>query len=189
MNSSYNVSSSTLRVMTEEFQRGFDICEKTKMTSGNGKAGSKHTYGMLQCHLHPGDFSDRSKSFHCCFFMGLRKKQDAPTREGEQFDIRATVEEFKLVISMYSLWKPRMEIQAPHIKRQNVPSFVFPNGIRPLRPPPKADKETSGMKKPASESPPVGDEGPSGTINTKEAVELKKRKPLGDPTDASPEYK
>ncbi|XP_020100849.1 nuclear poly(A) polymerase 1-like [Ananas comosus] len=27
MNSSYNVSSSTLRVMTEEFQRGFDICE------------------------------------------------------------------------------------------------------------------------------------------------------------------
>lgn len=27
MNSSYNVSSSTLRIMTEEFQRGYDICE------------------------------------------------------------------------------------------------------------------------------------------------------------------
>ena len=27
MNSSYNVSSSTLRIMTEEFQRGHDICE------------------------------------------------------------------------------------------------------------------------------------------------------------------
>lgn len=27
MNSSYNVSSSTLRIMTEEFKRGHDICE------------------------------------------------------------------------------------------------------------------------------------------------------------------
>lgn len=27
MNSSYNVSSSTLRIMTEEFQRGNEICE------------------------------------------------------------------------------------------------------------------------------------------------------------------
>ncbi|XP_020100843.1 nuclear poly(A) polymerase 1 [Ananas comosus] len=233
MNSSYNVSSSTLRVMTEEFQRGFDICEAMEanrsewdtlfvpypffeaykhyleidITAENeddlrkwkGWVESrlrtltlkieKHTYGMLQCHPHPGDFSDKSKSFHCCFFMGLRKKQDAPTREGEQFDIRATVEEFKLAIGMYSLWKPGMEIQVSHIKRRNVPSFVFPNGIRPLRPPPKADKETSSQKKLASESVPAGDEGPSGTINTKEAVESRKRKQLGDPTEASPEFK
>jgi len=27
MNSSYNVSASTLRIMTEEFQRGSDVCE------------------------------------------------------------------------------------------------------------------------------------------------------------------
>jgi len=31
MNSSYNVSASTLRVMTEEFQRGSDICEVRRL--------------------------------------------------------------------------------------------------------------------------------------------------------------
>ncbi|CAL5442342.1 unnamed protein product [Camellia sinensis] len=31
MNSSYNVSSSTLRIMTEEFQRGNEMCEQTRL--------------------------------------------------------------------------------------------------------------------------------------------------------------
>lgn len=58
-----------------------------------------------------------------------------PAHEGEQFDIRTTVEEFKQsVVAMYSLWKPGMEIQVSHIKRRNVPLFVFPGGVKPSRP-------------------------------------------------------
>ena len=89
---------------------------------------------MLQCHPHPGDFSDSSRSFHCCFFMGLQRKQGVPASEGEQFDIRRTVEEFKHNVNMYTLWKPGMEIHVSHVKRRNIPNFVFPSGIRPSRP-------------------------------------------------------
>lgn len=66
--------------------------------------------------------------------MGLQRKQGVPSHEGEQFDIRATVEEFKLTVGMYTLWKTGMEIQVHHIKRRNVPLFVFPGGVRPSRP-------------------------------------------------------
>ncbi|KAB1223786.1 Poly(A) polymerase [Morella rubra] len=101
----------------------------------------RDTYKMLQCHPHPGDFSDRSRPFHCCYFMGLQRKQEVPVNEGEQvdirltqFDIRLTVEEFKHNVNMYSYWKPGMEIRVSHVKRRNIPNFVFPGGIRPSRP-------------------------------------------------------
>ncbi|RZC81192.1 hypothetical protein C5167_043776 [Papaver somniferum] len=179
MNSSYNVSSSTLRVMTEEFQRGHEICEAMELNKAdwnnlfeqypffdayknylqieisaendddlrNWKGWvesrlrqltlkiERHTFGMLQCHPHPGDFSDKSKRCHCCYFMGLQRNQGVPVHEGEQFDIRATVEEFKLSVGMYTLWKPGMEIYVSHIRRRNIPSFVFPGGVRPSRSP------------------------------------------------------
>ncbi|XP_068636674.1 nuclear poly(A) polymerase 1-like [Aristolochia californica] len=182
MNSSYNVSLSTLRVMTEEFQRGKEICEvmednkadwnslfehypffeayknylQIDITAENdddlrnwkGWVESrlrlltlnieKHTFGMLQCHPHPGDFSDKSRHFHCCFFMGLQRKKGVPVNEGEQFDIRTTVEEFKNFVGMYRLWKPGMEIQVSHVKRRNIPNLVFPGGVRPSRPTTKA---------------------------------------------------
>ncbi|XP_072999052.1 nuclear poly(A) polymerase 1-like isoform X1 [Typha latifolia] len=204
MNSSYNVSSSTLRVMTEEFQRGYDICEAMEagradwdtlfepypffdsykhyleidVTAENeddlrkwkGWVESrlrtltlkieKHTFGMLQCHPHPGDFSDKSRPLHCFYFMGLQRKQDAPVHEGEQFDIRATVEEFKHTVGMYTLWKPGMEIQVSHIKRRSVPLFVFPGGVRPPRP--KAVGERNGSKSKASTS--VHVENPSDAV-------------------------
>ncbi|KAG7944713.1 hypothetical protein I3843_15G117100 [Carya illinoinensis] len=178
MNSSYNVSSSTLRIMSEEFQRGCDICEAMEISKADwdtlfetypffeayknylqidvtaesaddlrkwkGWVESRlrqltlkierHTYNMLQCHPHPGGFSDRSRAFHCCYFMGLRRKQGVPVNEGEQFDIRLTVEEFKQNVNMYSLRKPGMEICVSHVKRRNIPNFVFPGGIRPSRP-------------------------------------------------------
>ncbi|KAK8940184.1 hypothetical protein KSP40_PGU009198 [Platanthera guangdongensis] len=178
MNSSYNVSLSTLRVMTEEFQRGHELCEAMEaskaewstlfepypffesyknyleidITAANeddlrkwkGWVESrlriltlkieKHTFGMLQCHPHPNNFSDKSKTFHCCYFMGLQRKQGVRVHDGGQFDIRATVEEFKQSVNMYTLWKPGMEIQVSHIKRRNIPPFVFPSGIKPLRP-------------------------------------------------------
>ncbi|XP_022735870.1 nuclear poly(A) polymerase 1 isoform X2 [Durio zibethinus] len=178
MNSSYNVSSSTLRIMTDEFQRGSEICEAMEANKADwdtlfephaffeayknylqidisaenaddlrkwkGWVESRlrqltlkierYTYNMLQCHPHPGDFQDRSRPFHCSYFMGLQRKQGVPVNEGEQFDIRLTVEEFKHSVNVYTLWKPGMEIRVTHVKRRNIPNFVFPGGIRPLRP-------------------------------------------------------
>lgn len=178
MNSSYNVSSSTLRIMSEEFQRGSEICKAMEsnkaewdtlfepypffeayknylqidisaenaddLRNWKGWVASRlrqltlkierHTYNMLQCHPHPGDFSDKSKPFHCSYFMGLQRKQGVSANDGGHFDIRLTVEEFKQAVNVYTLWKPGMEIHVCHVKRKNVPNFVFPGGVRPPRP-------------------------------------------------------
>lgn len=178
MNSSYNVSSSTLRIMTDEFQRGSEICEAMEANKADWDALfeayaffeayknylqidisaendddlrnwkgwvesrlrqltlkiERHTYNMLQCHPHPGDFQDNSRPFHCSYFMGLQRKLGVPVNEGEQFDIRLTVEEFKHSVNTYTLWKPGMEIRVSHVKRRSIPSFVFPGGVRPSRP-------------------------------------------------------
>ncbi|KAI4350970.1 hypothetical protein L6164_005372 [Bauhinia variegata] len=178
MNSSYNVSSSTLRIMLDEFQRGNEICEAMEANKADWdtlfepylffeayknylqidiKADNaddlrnwkgwvesrlrqltlkieRHTYGMLQCHPHPGDFPDKSRPFHCCCFMGLQRKQGVPVNEGEQFDIRLTVEEFKHSVNLYTMRKPGMEIHVSHVKRRNIPNFVFPGGVRLSRP-------------------------------------------------------
>ncbi|CAK9312136.1 unnamed protein product [Citrullus colocynthis] len=177
MNSSYNVSASTLRIMTEEFRRGHDICEvmeenkadwdtlfepypffeayknylQIDITAENdddlriwkGWVESRlrqltlkierHTYNMLQCHPHPGDFSDKSRPFHHCYFMGLQRKQGVPASGGEQFDIRLTVDEFKRSVNVYAQRKRGMEIYVSHVKRRSIPNFVFPGGVRPSR--------------------------------------------------------
>lgn len=190
MNSSYNVSSSTLRIMTEEFQRGNEICEALEANKADwnklfevypffeayknylqidvaaanaddlrkwkGWVQSRlrqltlkierHTMHMLQCHPHPGDFSDESRAFHSCYFMGLQRKQGVATNEAEQFDIRTTVEEFKHAVGMYTLWKPGMELYVSHVKRKNIPNFVFPGGVRPARPIRIAGESGRGLK-------------------------------------------
>ena len=89
---------------------------------------------MLQCHPHPGDFSDKSKPFHCSYFMGLQKKNGVSVNEGGTFDMRATVKEFKQAVNVYDLWKPGMEIRVCHLKKKSIPNFVFPSGVRPPRP-------------------------------------------------------
>ncbi|KAM6586228.1 hypothetical protein CsatA_008833 [Cannabis sativa] len=89
----------------------------------------KHTLNMLQCHPHPGDFSDKSKPFHCSYFMGLKRKQQGPGLPNQDgtFDIRATIAEFKgIVLNNYTCWKSGMEIRVHHVKRKNLPSFVLP---------------------------------------------------------------
>ncbi len=96
----------------------------------------RHTYGLLQCHPHPNEFVDTSrKGHHCAFFMGLQRKQGTPQQEGQQFDIRVTVDEFRHSVNMYMNWKPGMDLYVTHVRRKQIPAYVFPNCIRPARPP------------------------------------------------------
>lgn len=70
---------------------------------------------------------------HTAFFMGLQRKQGEKVQEGQQFDIRGTVEEFRHSINMYMFWKPGMEIYVSHVRRRQIPSYVFPDGYRRAR--------------------------------------------------------
>ncbi|KAK4844454.1 hypothetical protein QYF36_020359 [Acer negundo] len=204
MNSSYNVSSSTLRIMKDEFQRGNEICEAMEKSKAdwntlfepyaffeayknylqidisaanaddlrNWKGWvesrlrqltlkiERHTFNMLQCHPHPGDFSDKSKPFHCSYFMGLQRK-GAPVNGGKPFDMRLTVDEFKHYVNLYTLWKPGMEIYVTHVKRRSLPDFVFPGGIRPSRPTKGTceRRQTSELKAPSQAISDATDDG------------------------------
>ncbi|XWS12004.1 hypothetical protein CRYUN_Cryun37aG0053000 [Craigia yunnanensis] len=175
MNSSYNVSTSTLRVMMEQFQYGNNICEKIELNrvkwtalfepylffdsyknylqvdivaadaddlrAWKGWVESRlrqltlmierDTYGLLQCHPYPHEYVDASKPCgHCAFFMGLQMKQGEIVQEGQQFDIRGSVDEFRHSISMYMFWKPGMEISVSHVHRKQLPVYVFPDGYK-----------------------------------------------------------
>ncbi|KAF8393456.1 hypothetical protein HHK36_021700 [Tetracentron sinense] len=179
MNSSYNVSTSTLRVMMEQFDNGNKICEEIELNKAQWSALfepylffetyknylqvdivaadaddlrswkgwvesrlrqltlmiERDTYGMLQCHPYPNEYVDRSKlCLHCAFFMGLQRKQGVRIQEGQQFDIRGTVDEFRHSINMYVFWKPGMEIYVSHVRRKQIPSYVFPDGYKRPRP-------------------------------------------------------
>ncbi|KAH0646652.1 hypothetical protein KY284_034536 [Solanum tuberosum] len=180
MNSSYNVSPSTLRVMMDQFQFGNKICEEVELNKAQWAALFKHylffevyknylqvdivaadnddllawkgwvesrlrqltlkierdTNGMLQCHPYPNEFVDLSKPCpHCAFFMGLQRKQGVKVQEGQQFDIRGTVDEFKQDVSMYAYWRPGMDIYVSHVRRKQIPPFVFPDGYKRPRQP------------------------------------------------------
>lgn len=180
MNSSYNVSSSTLQIMREEFQRGLRICEDLETSNKadwnmlfesfsffdaykdylqidiaaandddfrqwKGWVKSRlrlltikierDTRSMLLCHPYPCEFSDKSRAFHCCYFMGLKRQQgsDAKDNSGAVIDIRFTVQQFKHDVGRYNIWKPGMSVHVPYVKRRDLPAFVFPGGVRPLR--------------------------------------------------------
>lgn len=175
MNSSYNVSTSTLRVMMEQFQFGNKVCEEIDLNRSQWRALfepylffesyknylqvdivaadvddlrawrgwvesrlrqltlmiERDTYGKLQCHPYPHEYVDTSKQCsHCAFFMGLQRKQGEIIQEGQQFDIRGTVDEFRHSINMYMYWKPGMEIYVSHVRRKQIPSYVFPEGYK-----------------------------------------------------------
>ncbi|THF98478.1 hypothetical protein TEA_005973 [Camellia sinensis var. sinensis] len=178
MNSSYNVSVSTLRVMMEQFQFGNKICEEIELNKAQWSALfepylffesyknylqvdiiaadtddlrswkgwvesrlrqltlmiERDTYRKLQCHPYPHDYVDSSmRRSHCAFFMGLQRKQGEVIQEGQQFDIRGTVDEFRHSVNMYMFWKPGMEIYISHVRRKQIPSYVFPEGYRQSR--------------------------------------------------------
>ncbi|XP_054780692.1 nuclear poly(A) polymerase 2-like isoform X2 [Prosopis cineraria] len=183
MNSSYNVSTSTLRVMMEQFQYGNKICEEIELNKAHWRRMfepylffesyknylqvdivaadaddlltwkgwvesrlrqltlmiERDTLGKLQCHPYPHEYVDASKQCaHCAFFMGLQRKQGEIVQEGQQFDIRETVDEFRHSVNMYMFWKPGMKIHISHVLRRQIPSYVLPNGFskrsRPSRP-------------------------------------------------------
>ncbi|KAH9301128.1 hypothetical protein KI387_012711, partial [Taxus chinensis] len=69
----------------------------------------------------------------CAFFMGLQRKQGVPIQEGQQFDIRLTVDEFKQSVGRYIYWKPGMDIYVSHVRRKQIPLYVFPGGVRRTR--------------------------------------------------------
>ncbi|WVZ79792.1 hypothetical protein U9M48_027328 [Paspalum notatum var. saurae] len=179
MNSSYNVSTSTLRVMMEQFQFGNKICQEIEMNKVSWSALfepfqffeayknylqvdiiaeddedlrlwkgwvesrlrqltlkiERDTFGMLQCHPYPHEYADPSRQCaHCAFFMGLSRKEGVKIQEGQQFDIRGTVDEFRHEINMYVFWKPGMELAVSHVRRKQIPAYVFPEGYRRPRP-------------------------------------------------------
>ncbi|XP_054798930.1 nuclear poly(A) polymerase 4-like isoform X2 [Prosopis cineraria] len=178
MNSSYNVSASTLRVMMDQFQFGNKICEEIELNKAEWSALfelysffeayknylqvdiiaadaddllawkgwvesrlrlltlkiERDTNGMLQCHPNPHECTDTSKPGpHCAFFMGLQRKEGIRDQEGQQFDIRGTVDEFRQEINMFMYWKPGMEIYVSHVRRKQLPAFVFPDGYKRIR--------------------------------------------------------
>ncbi|KAE9584636.1 putative polynucleotide adenylyltransferase [Lupinus albus] len=187
MNSSYNVSTSTLRVMMEQFQYGNKICGEIELNKVHWSALfesyiffesyknylqvdivaadvddlrawkgwvesrlrqltlmiERDTLGKLQCHPYPREYMDTSRQCaHSAFFMGLQRKQGEIVQEGQQFDIRGTVEEFRHSVNMYMFWRPGMDIYVSHVRRRQIPSYVFPDGYkrpRPSRPTPQME--------------------------------------------------
>lgn len=95
----------------------------------------RDTRGMLQCHPYPIEYSDSSKPCsHSAFFMGLQRKEGLRGQGGQQFDIRGTVDEFRQEINMYAFWKPGMDIYVSHVRRKQLPAFVFPEGHKRAKP-------------------------------------------------------
>ncbi|MFS7904215.1 putative polynucleotide adenylyltransferase [Helianthus anomalus] len=68
------------------------------------------------------------------YFLGLQRKQGVSVNAAKKFDIRSTVDEFKGNVGSYTVWTPGMDISVTHIKRRDIPAFVFRGGVRPTRP-------------------------------------------------------
>lgn len=94
------------------------------------------TGNLLQCHPHPEDMEDPQKAdLHCVFYMGLARNPAVEQLEGgqQEFDIRATVEHFKDTVRGYQGWREGMDISVTHMKRKQLPDYIFPGGVRPPR--------------------------------------------------------
>ncbi|GAV65513.1 NTP_transf_2 domain-containing protein/PAP_RNA-bind domain-containing protein/PAP_central domain-containing protein [Cephalotus follicularis] len=221
MNSSYNVSISTLRVMIEQFHCGNKICEEIELNKTQWSALfepyhffeayknylqvdivaadaddllawkgwvesrlrqltlkiERDTNGMLQCHPYPNEYVDTTKQFaHCAFFMGLQRKEGVSCQEGQQFDIRGTVDEFRQEISMYMFWKPGMDIYVLHVRRRQLPAFVFPDGYKRSRPS-RLSQQVGKTCEDVAKCKPGSAEKHNKRKNDHEAVDVKPDKP------------
>ncbi|KAG8058513.1 hypothetical protein GUJ93_ZPchr0002g23380 [Zizania palustris] len=106
----------------------------------------RDTKGMLQCHPYPYEYADPSiQCAHCAFYMGLSRKEGMKIR-GQKFDIRGTVDEFMREIGMYTLWKTGMDLAVTHVRRQQIPSYVFEQGCKKPCPPICASQQDQSDK-------------------------------------------
>lgn len=135
----------------------------------------RDTNGMLMCHPQPNEYVDTSREFlHCAFFMGLQRAEGVGGQDCQQFDIRGTVEEFRQEVNMYMFWKPGMDVYVSHVRRRQLPSFVFPIGYR--RPRPSRHQNQPGVKS-----------GEDGTVSNSVVERQVKRKNDNEMMDARPE--
>ncbi|XBH68087.1 hypothetical protein VPH35_096340 [Triticum aestivum] len=74
----------------------------------------RYTHEMLLAHPHPRDFSDGSRPLHSFYFMGI-------------------VNEFKVAVLAYVHRREGIDIDVSHVKRKDIPLFVFSGGVRPRR--------------------------------------------------------
>lgn len=131
---------------------------------------------MLLCHPYPNEYVDSSKPCpNSAFFMGLRKKEGGNGQERQQFDIRETVDEFRDEINMYMFWKPGMDIFVSHVRRKQLPTFVFPDGH-------KRSRSSKNASERAGESCEDNKISPSGS-----SVRHRRRKREHEMDDAKPE--
>uniref|UniRef100_A0ACD5ZMM0 Uncharacterized protein n=3 Tax=Avena sativa TaxID=4498 RepID=A0ACD5ZMM0_AVESA len=185
MNSSYNVSTNTLRVIMEQFKIGNKICQEIDLNKASWavlfeplnffEAYTKYlvvdivadddddlrlwkgwvesrlrqltlkierdTKGMLQCHPYPCEYANPSvQCAHCSFFMGLSRKEGVKIH-GQKFDIRGTVDEFMHEIGMYTLWKSGMDLAVTHVRKKQIPYYVFEQGYKKPCPPMHANQQ------------------------------------------------
>lgn len=140
----------------------------------------RDTLGKLQCHPYPHEYVDTTKQCaHCAFFMGLQRKQGESIQEGQQFDIRGTVDDFRHSINMYLFWKPGMEIYVSHVRRRQLPSYVFPDGYKRPRP-------SRFMTQEADKHPHENVKG-SGMVNGEECLKRKRDPDALDNKPSTPE--
>jgi poly(A) polymerase len=85
--------------------------------------------------------------------MGLSRKEGVKIQEGQQFDIRGTVDEFRHEINMYMFWKPGMELAVSHVRRKEIPAYVFPEGYRRPRPQRHVNHQQQSNKNATENSP------------------------------------
>ncbi|KAH7437431.1 hypothetical protein KP509_05G071500 [Ceratopteris richardii] len=158
MNSSYNVSNSTLRVMIEHFSTAVEVHTKIYLEidiRANGQDDLRawkgwvesrlrqlilkiewHTHGVLQCHPHPCELVGMRKQqqgiqHNATFIIGLRRGKDgALIRKGQEIDLQRPVDQFKELINRYSDRKPGMAIYVSHKrKKSNAPSAAGLGGL------------------------------------------------------------
>ncbi|XP_044412546.1 nuclear poly(A) polymerase 4 isoform X3 [Triticum aestivum] len=101
----------------------------------------RDTNGMLQCHPYPCDYSNPTvQCAHCSFYMGLSRKEGMKIH-GQNFDIRGTVDEFMHEIGMYTLWKSGMDLAVTHVRKKQIPYYVFEQGYKKPCPPMHANQQ------------------------------------------------